>query len=258
MNSLQQLSIFVLSLEIIFGTPVYIFFRNKMTKGAYDVKTGYSQSKVFKLTTINMLIMMSAYLPFLFALIGILNYQIPHEPVSMLLFLGFLITTGLIFYGCGIYITSIVLEAFTLPKLRNASGFKTQFIATHLFHGPTSHFLIYSGAIFSLFILALLEYILGSQHAVNNALVFLSLPVGLFYAFAQIYNNTYFYQLATSLISLIAFLVLVSLDHGESKLGTVGMYYIFFSFGLILTLIAFRVTRKLDQKAFKSWVKTVR
>ena len=132
---------------------------------------------------------------------------------------------------------AVILEAFTLPKLRKQPAFQTQFIATYLFHGPISHFFIYSGYIFAFFLLALIEFVSPFQLSVHIPIALLGLPIGVIYAFAQIYNKTYRYQMITSFFSFLAYLFSVTVISQTLYASTLGVYFLGFSFSLTFTLL---------------------
>lgn len=198
-------------------------------------KGGFTYRRVVILTLTNIAVISTVYLFFQLMFISVLHFHFPDSSLSIFISILFLLTTGITFYGSGIYITSIVLEAYTLPHLTKVNAYKTQFIATRLFHGPISHFLIYSGYIFALFLLALLElfspYILKTHALVS----LLGLPIGIVFALAQIYNTTYRYQLVVSLFCFVIFSILrTQLQHN----GTLSIYFLLFSASVVTVLSA--------------------
>lgn len=143
---------------------------------------------------------MAMFLNILSNISSLNSYQIV---LALLLFMS----AGATFYGNGIYITSIILEAYTLPQVQRIREYRTQFIATHLFHGPISHVLIYSGWPIAMFFLSLLE--LGGSD-VNYPVLILSIggmATAIAYSFGQIYNHTYQFQMLTNTILGIALLI---------------------------------------------------
>lgn len=228
-----ELSLIALSLLVLVGTPTYIFFRNKMVRRQTTGTGGFTYRRVVTLTLTNIAVISTVYLFFQLMFISVLHFQFPTSSVAIFVSILFLLTTGITFYGSGIYITSIVLEAYTLPHLTKVNAFKTQFIATRLFHGPISHFLIYSGFIFAFFLLAILEllspYILKPHQWVSA----LGLPIGGIFALAQIYNKTYRYQLVVCIFCLIIFSILFTqIEHS----GTLSVYFLFFSAAVVTVL----------------------
>jgi hypothetical protein len=207
----EETLLFLLTLAVVIGVPLYIFFRQKMVTSSHKAKV-FSRKKVLKLTIINITlnILVSFYF-FSFLVMVLMRNGISFTPtliVSTLLMMAIMWVT---FYGNGIYITSIVLEDFTLPQLRFDKAFKTQFIATHLFHGPISHFLIYSGWLFVLLILASLDIQLPlpKESLYWIPLIISGLILGTFYAVAQIYNGTAVYQFVSGVTALIIIFILL-------------------------------------------------
>jgi hypothetical protein len=150
----------------------------------------------------------------------------------------FFMVTGFSFYGNGIYITSVVLEAFTLPELKRLSSFKTQFVVTHLFHGPISHILIYSGYIIALFLLGILDMLTGQGSLrVIPYLLICGAIVGIMYALGQIFNGTIPYQFFTCLFSLIAFIAFLGFKQFSLFGFSIASY--FFSFAITFLISSF-------------------
>lgn len=198
----------LLPLGIIIGLPGYIFFRGGMVKSKKRVES-CTKKRVFKLTGVNLILnsLVTIYFLILF-LILTSNIDLYTNYTDMCLAILFMMTIGITFYGNGIYVTSIVLEDYTLPDLRSTSEFKTQFIATHLFHGSISHILIYSGWLLIFLTLALLDLSGIASPGLNtqNVLIIGGAIVGIVYALAQIYNGTSPYQFLIGLGVLTIFL----------------------------------------------------
>lgn len=222
-NSVVLLS---LSAGITIGAPLYIFFRERMGNQATQ-KSDLSRRRVLKLTTINLtlnilvgMVLMGMFLNIFTSIKSISIYEIF---ISLMLF----VSAGATFYGNGIYITSIILEAYTLPQLQRLEEYKTQFIATHLFHGPISHVLIYSGWPIAMFFLALLETF--SYRVTSSSILLLILGgsiTAIAYSLGQIYNKTYFYQMITNTV-LGTILFVLFLNNVNS--GPVFIYSIAFT-----------------------------
>lgn len=235
----QETLLIVFSLTSCLGIPCYLYFRNSMVKDQGTKNVGYSGRRVLKLTAINLAINFggATFLLLLFADIFFRVSSISSAVVlNASLFLGML---ALAFYGSGIYITSIVLEAFTLPQLRQSTKFKTQFIATHLFHGPISHIFIFSGYQVALFILALMDIAFTLTPVTVPVFVLAAGFVsGILFAVAQIYNGTAPYQFITGVILLILFGVIVGTRLSFLHLPPISTYFLsaatsFISFTMI-------------------------
>lgn len=230
---LYEVLLFILTATLILGVPFYEFFRKRMVSSERQI---FSRRRVVKVTIINLGLNIAVYLIFLAMLIILLlkiqeiNYQI------ILVSITFLIVTGLAFYGNGIYITSIVIEAFTLPELKKLNSFKIQFVATHLFHGPISHILIYSSYIIALFLLGLLDILTGKGSLIFIPyLMICGIVTGIMHALGQILNGTIPYQFLTSVILFILFLFFIYFK-GSSLFGfSVASYFFSFSVAFLLS-----------------------
>lgn len=220
-----------LPLAITVGVPLYIFFRNSMVKKEKEEKD-FSRRRVLRLTSINLALNSLAAAYFL-VMYAVLSLGTTIDPLGLsfaaCLFFSILFT----FYGNGIYITSIVLEAYTMPQLRRIDYFKTQFIATHLFHGPISHILIYSGWLTALYFSSLVNIINPTLPVQVWPLLVGGLTTGVAYAVGQIYNKTAPYQFITGLIlttSLSLVLVLGKYDLSQLPVAafflTTGVSYV--------------------------------
>lgn len=126
------------------------------------------------------------------------------------------------------YITSILLEDFTLPDLRSVSAFKTQHMVTRLFHGPVSHILIYSGWMAVFLMLAIMDMYIKLPILNGN---YLSLFVvggitGLFYALGQIYNGTAIYQFVANTVVILLTTSFLSINRTNLLVIPIASYYV--------------------------------
>lgn len=238
MNS-NSIILLTLSFGVTVGVPLYILFRDKMGKELAN-NLNFSRRRVFKLTAINLtlnsLIGLVLLGMFLNLLILFNSFSIYHIALALLFF----VSAGTTFYGNGIYITSIILEAYTLPQLQRIKEFKTQFIATHLFHGPISHVLIYSGWPIAMFFLSLLELTsLQDTNFPGGLLIIGGMATAIAYSVGQIYNHTYLYHLVTNsvlgIILSISFLI-------AKDLGPIYIYSLAFTVtsGIVLWIYSVR------------------
>lgn len=198
---LHELLLFVLTLIMVVLCPLYIFFRKKMVTS--QKRPIHSRKRVLKLILINLGLNSIAYSIFLSILITLLLEAPTINIFDIVISLLFLFVTGLIFYGQGMYISSITLKDFTLPELKSHSSFKTQLIATRLFHGPISHFLIFSGYIVALLLLGILDMSIaqGASGIIPYVLICGAI-VGAIYTWGHIFNGALPYQFLTGLFSL--------------------------------------------------------
>lgn len=173
---------------------LYVKFRNDMDKE--NGKEEYTKRRLFKLTTINLFFnsLISLYFFALFLLVA-RDFSV-FDPFSFAGAILFFFALCLSFYGNGIYIASIVIDEYTSAELREEESFDIQFLATHLFHGPVSHVLMFAG--FSLAFLALI-FLSANGNAVEIGsrpewIILAGAAVGLFHALSQIYNGNALYQ----------------------------------------------------------------
>ncbi len=218
----------VLPLAILVGVPGYIFFRERMVRRG-KTPNDHSGRRVFKLTGINLTInsLAAVYFFVIFIILASkIGFNTTFAELGLAIF--FMLTIGVTYYGNGIYITSIVLEDYTMPELRSVPWFKTQFIATHLFHGPISHILIYSGWLLIFLALALLDLsgVPVSKLSTQTLLIIGGALVGAAYAGAQIYNGTAPYQFWVGFFALALFLTKLLVSGASLAFYPLGLFFI--------------------------------
>lgn len=222
-----------LSVGVSVGAPLYILFRDKMGKRLAQV-SNYSRRRVFKLTVINLTLNILVGSILIGMFLNLLMLSKAFGFFQIVCSLLFFISAGATFYGNGIYITSIVLEAYTLPQIQRVKEFKTQFIATHLFHGPISHVLIYSGWPVAMFFLALLEHLSLTGFLYPKYLLIVgAMTTAVAYSIGQIYNHTAPYQMITNtILGIVLFTRFLSIQ----ILGPIYIYSMVFTItsGLVL------------------------
>jgi hypothetical protein len=208
-----------ITLVFLIGTPIYILLREKMVKTKKPLWSYKTTARVIKLTFIILLLMFMVS-SFYIALFLSILLRAPELTFTHILFgIMFLFMICISFFGSGIYITSIILEDFTLPQLRHIKEFKTQFIATHLFHGPISHLMIYFSMLLGLLVLAVLDIFTPLQNSTTYSslvLIIMGSFFGLFYSIWQIYNGTAPHHFVPLLLSLTVFLTVYTIN---SELG---------------------------------------
>jgi hypothetical protein len=246
----EELLLLLLPVAILVGVPTYIFFREKMVKKP-KTESGYSKRRVVKLTMINFLLNTAACTYFLTLYILLVSRQPYLSPIILILGALLIFTVNLTFYGNGIYITSIVLEAYTLPQLKKIPFFVTQFVATHLFHGPISHIFIYSGWLLVFFMTAVLDIELEPTSLAT--FWFLLIPAGMLtgigYAIAQIYNGSAPYQFLTGLFTLIVTGLLIFAKEISLANLTIGSFFLSLNIAFELSLLfyLFYLERKIGK-----------
>lgn len=236
---LHETLIIFLTTSLLVGTPIYMYLRKLMVNK--PALQGFKLSRVIKITSINVALNLIVFLIFLFMLVSVLNKQGIFNIETIMLSAAFFIVTGLTFYGSGIYITSVVLEAFTLPDLRRINSYKTQFIATHLFHGPISHILVYTGYIVALFLLSVLDISTGAGANITPSLMILcGITVGIIYSAAQAFNGTIPYQFITSTFTLFIFgLVCLTNVHAYLLDYSLSTFFVSFSVTFLTSCLIF-------------------
>jgi hypothetical protein len=225
---LEEILLLVFSSALIIVAPTYIFLREKMVKKPLS-KRKHTHKRIIKLTTINFLLNFLAALYFTSLLIIVL--QRSHfvlTPLLIGLSLLYLISIWVTFYGNGMYITTIMLEDFTLPELREVTSYKTQFIATRLFHEPISHILIFGGWLTVFLILSIMDMSLQSPTPSSYLplIVMTGIITGFFFAFAQIANGTAIYQFVTGTIIVGIHTVFLTFYPAEFSLSPITSYFL--------------------------------
>lgn len=255
---LQELLLILITLCSIIVTPMYLFFRKEMVKN--PSKGGFHSLRVIKIININILLSMIPYLLFILMLISVLYKEgtFSLSPEVIIITVIFLIIIGLSLYGNGMYITSIIIEAFTLPHLRKQKSFCTQFIATNLIHGPISHIIIYSGYILALFLLSIIEVINQSNSSIPTTLLIIcGIIAGMIYCITQNFNGTIRFQFRTSFVTLFLFIVFYLNKSQESIFNySLATFFLFFSISFLIAslfYLIFEMSKK--NKKGISWYK---
>lgn len=234
---------------LVLGTPVLLYYRDKMTKARIKKHSNYSKRRVVKITVINILLQFLAFLSFFSLYFFLISTSKVLKPEYILLSIAFFIVYALIFYGGGIYVASMVMEAYTIPELTKSEFFKTQLIAIKLFHHPISHVLVFSGGLFAMLTMVFLDISIGNLSPTNvPLLVFAGFLGGVFYAYSQIHNGTAIFQIPAGLICLI---LLASIFHFKSitlNQTTTGAYFLPFLIMFNLSLVIYILSLKKRHK----------
>jgi hypothetical protein len=249
---LHEILLFIITFLVVFLTPAYIHFRNNMVK---EVKPkAFTRKRIIKVTLINMLLILgvnSLSQLLLFSMIFIKPDGFVNSSVFFLTGLFFLVS-GFTFYGSGIYISSIMMESYTRPSVMKSHSFKTQFIATHLFHGPISHVLIYSGLIINYFILSTIDFATGSTPIISKLLLSIAgIILGGFYSMAQVYNRTIMYQFITALLSLGAYYIVIIVNEINITDFSFGIFYSTFLLSFIISGIFYLIHYKITKPKYQ-------
>lgn len=244
--------LFLCTSAVLISTPIYFFYRGRMSKSRIK-PSNYSKKRVLKVTLINIFLMVINYILFLGLYLIVLTqakeFKLEYIFLSILLF----IVNGIVFYGGGVYVTSIVLEAYTPPELTKHEFFKTQLIAIKMFHHPISHVLLVSGLMFAMLILTFLNISIGQPSLANVKLLFLMGTLsGLVYAYSQIRNGTAIFNIPAGIICLgllLSYLKFYSISFSETSLGS---YYFSLLIMYNITMATYLLTlKKRNRKIFK-------
>lgn len=227
---LKEVSLFGVTFSILVYTPLYFYFRDKrMQQRPKNSKFHPSKKRIIKLTVFNIIsnVIANAQLASLLAVI-LVNTKVFSTQIWVFSIL-FLFCVGLTLYGAGIYITSIVLKAYTIPELTKSEFFRSQLVAMNLFHHPISHILMYSGWIVAFLILCFID--ISSAQTVNHhtrTLLAVGSLGGVVYSYSLIRNKTAIYQIPIALFSLFVLslsLFIAKIPLAQTSFGT---YYLGF------------------------------
>lgn len=203
----QEIAVYVLTLGEIIGVPTYIMLRNSMEKNNSKPTVTYSKRRIIRLLLVNFVLNSLGALLSLFMLTHLANMDFFQSIEGILFFLiyaGALLCT---YYGNGMYIASITIEAYFMhskPDL-HSNGFK----ALKHFHGPISHLIIHTSWLVVILGLASLDGLAGVQENVNwIPLVIAGSCVGMGHALAQFYSKTAKYQFITGFLCLVSFFMI--------------------------------------------------
>ena len=241
--ALQEISLVGLSGVFAIAAPPFLRFRERMSRNA-SPKT-YTKKDVMRFTAFNIFINSLAYFGFMLIFLSILRK--PNVVFSLPLYLVsafFLLAAGITFYGSGVYMTSVIIDTLTPKEVRKNPKLRKQLLATHLFHGPISHIIIFSGFIISGVLLTILDLSTGPTLDSLPKLILVSGAIlGFFMGYAQITNGTAPYQTITGLFCVVALFILDKFENWKFTSSPLGAYLIgFFITFLLLNIyyIAFQ------------------
>jgi len=197
----------------------------------------FSRKRLFKLLFISIFVNTAIYIIFMLIFFSILarnNFIL--SPLLIILSAIFATAGGVTYFGSGMYITSIIMETFTLPELRKHPSFKTQFVINNLFHGPISHIFIYSSLIIGLTILAIMDLVFkpSSVVPIPDIIAVAGILLGFTFAVAQVKNGTAPYQGVTGALCLLIFLILGKIENWQFGSSAVGIYLL----GFLVTFLS--------------------
>lgn len=231
--SLQEISLLTLSGLFTVVSPTFLYYRKRMSKNSKP--ENYSKRRILEFTGFNMAINSVAYFSFMLVFLGIITkpgvvFTVP----LVLLSAFFLLAAAVTFYGCGMYIASVIIDIYTPRQLRKIPYLRRQAIATDIFHGPISHIIIFSGFIIAAVLLCILDLMTGpTLDSIPRLLLIGGAILGLSMGYAQIVNGTAPYQTITGIVSVIALVFLDWLQGWKFTGSPVGIYMI----GFIITFL---------------------
>lgn len=244
---MEKILIILLPILTVPGAYIYQKYRSKMTKP----KSGspfYSTLRVLKLVNINFFLNLVLILLNLYVTSQIVS-RVIFTSTSVLILLAYIISILTVFYGCGIYVTTVVLNCYLKDPITSE-----QLKADHLLHGVISHVLMLSGWLLALFFQAILEINFAGPEisSLQSLLLFSGLSYGLVFAVIQIINDTYIYQLITSLVTVFIFYIDIYLSSVVISNHPIAGFYLGFIFVCTLVLLGYVLYRVMTKKKI-SW-----
>lgn len=211
------------------AAPTFLYYRKRMSKNSKP--ENYSKRRILEFTGFNMAVTSVAYFGFMLVFLGIITkpsvvFTIP----LVLLSAFFLLAAAITFYGCGIYITSVIIDTYTPRQLRKIPHLRRQTLATNMFHGPISHIIMFSGFIIAAALLSILDLMTGpTLESIPRLLLISGAIMGLSMGYAQIVNGTAPYHTITGIISVIALVILDRIEGWKFTASPMGIYMIGFT-----------------------------
>ena len=214
---MQEIAVYVLTLAEIVGVPAYIMLRNSMEKNNAKPTVTYSKRRIIRLLLVNFVLNSLLALWSLFMLTNLDNMNFFQSTEGMLFFLIYASALLCTYYGNGMYIASITIEAYFWHSKPDphSNGFK----ALKHFHGPISHLIIHTSWLVVLLGLASLDGLAGIRENLNwIPLTLAGSCVGVGHALSQFYSKTAKYQFITGFLCLISFfMIFQSMDFSVRK-----------------------------------------
>ena len=244
MPDLVLLTIFVGLFTLL--SPFYMILRNKMVLQAKKRKhplSYYSKKRIFKIAITILLLMLPTLILMsgIFITIKLRTGSADLSQNDLPFVLAFFIASLFVAYGSGIYIVSVIKEEFTKEDLTLDPKFVLEYITNEFFHGPVSHVMIFSGAVFLLLIISLFELSYPTNMAEQNYLILYALDgvvLGISLALSHFYNDTWKHQLIWTIIALLIHQsVLVTGTQVSFYEIPFNLFFAIFTFVLNITLL---------------------
>lgn len=234
---MREISLYLFSSIFIIGVPIYLFLRSKMNSNKYDFDE-FNKKTVLKVTFIifllNLISLVFVYYHYYFIFNETKFYLTKIFTIIIIIFLASA------FFGAGMYVTSIVIKSFSLPKLQKNKEYKIQSIAEKLFHGILGHTFVFLSWITVFSLLGYFEFSNNIIFIDNNLfLIIAGFILGIGLSLSQIIVDTYFYTFIGVVLQFFIFFILVNITRANIFSMIMPSYMYGFYFGAILTDLLF-------------------
>ena len=239
---MEKILILLLPVVTIPAAIIYQNLRSKMTRPKPSNPI-YSTIRVLKLININFFLNLTLVLVNIYVT-SVIFSRVIFTPFSVFILALYAISLFIVLYGCGIYVTTVVLNCYLKDPITNA-----ELKADHLLHGVISHILMLSGWLLVLFFQVILEVNFARPEfsALQQPLFFAGLIYGFVFAVLQIINDTYIYQMLVSLVTGLIFYINIFAISASIKDHPIAGFYLGFIFvcsSILLSHVVYRIVTK--------------
>lgn len=244
----------VFTISFLFGVPIYTLFRKRMTRKVRTRKV--VRNEIWRVTILILFLTISVACIFFLLLFSIYSRDKSVLDTNIILVLAFIICVLAALFGAGIYVTSIVLEYYTIDGLRDEKEFNTQFYATHLFHGPVSHLLIYQGMLWSVFFLSLIDILHSGDNLLILSpylLVFMGIVAGVLFCVSQITNGTEPYHIVPIFLAFVFYVFIIIILQLSLENAPLGLFFAGMITSSVVFFVIYCVYLLLDKKRTVNW-----
>lgn len=217
MNTINLLASLIVFTTI--GAPIYFWERFLMTKRLHHGDRGkafYNSTRILSLLATNMLITVIVLLIFFAILLSVKNEEGLYlwSATQLGILLLFIIFCSFIGYGAGMYITAVTSEVFVLKNIVRTREFKTLDMAHKIFHGPISHVLVFSGAVYAFLTICLMEStiptaVLAQQTFLMPSYLIVGVLLGIILGAICIRSFTWEHQLPWTMLAFVLLLIFI-------------------------------------------------
>lgn len=203
----QEFAVYALTFAEIVGVPMYMKFRTNMKLHNAKASINYSKKRIIRLLMVNFFLNSIGTLWSIFMFFRLSNMRFFESTEGILFFLMYAGAVLCTYYGNGLYIASVTIEAYLWNSLGNIDSNALKALK-HII-GPVSHLIIHTGWLVALLGLASLDGLTNVRENLNWApLVIAGICVGIGHAASQFYSKTAKYQFITGFLCLIAFFMI--------------------------------------------------